>query len=636
MNFFYFLCLIVLFDYSSEAQTVNVNVDASIGRKPISPYIYGKNNNISENSSSPTTSVQWQFLREVGLRFSRENGGNNCTRYNWRKKITCHPDWYNNVYITDWDYQAKKLGDSLPNAQGMWGFQLIGKVASNSTNNFNDWAYNGSAWWSGTAQNLAGGGTPNGAGGSVASVNGNPNLYLENWTADSTVNILNRWFGNGGLGLSNSRIQYWSMDNEPDIWNSTHDDVMPSQPTAEAFMQLYFSVAKKARLKFPAIKLTGPVPASEWQWYSWNNNKIVAQNGKSYTWLEYFIKRIAEEQTATGIRLLDVIDIHSYPNESNSSDIVQLHRLYFDTTYNYPGANGVKTIAASGWDNTITQEFVFERCNRWLNQYMGMNHGVKLGVSEYGYTHVNANVSSVSYASLLGTFADNGVDFLTPWFWNIGQWETMHLFSKYAKTTRIKSVSTDELNVSSYSSINSTNDSMTVIFVNRHLTAVKTVSMAISNFTIANGVYDTKQLNSLPASETFVSHTNNALISNTVNVTANTFTIHLPALSTTAVMLKGISISTNVSETFSDNLRAKLFPNPITTENVFIDFSNEKVMDLNLFVYNSMGQIVYTKLYKGQSPSLIEIPSLNFGQGTYTVTLSSLNGKTWSSLLVKL
>lgn len=70
--------------------------------------------------------------------------------------------------------------------------------------------------------------------------------------------------------------------------------------------------------------------------------------------------------------------------------------------------------------------------------------------------------------------------------------------------------------------------------------------------------------------------------------------------------------------------------------NFFIDFSNEKVKDLQLFVYNSIGQLVYTKLYKGQSPSLIEIPSLNFDQGTYRVSLSSLNGKTWSSLLVKL
>ena len=632
----YPLLILAFAFHTIMSQTVNVTVDANAGRKAISPYIYGKNNNVSDDPSSPITSVQWNFLRDVGLRFSRENGGNNGSKYNWRKKITCHPDWYNNVYAHNWDYAAKKLGDSLPGAQGMWGFQLIGKVASNVSNNFNDWAYNGSNWWSGVQQNLAGGGVPNGAGGSAATTDGNPNLYLQNWTADSTVNILDHWFGSGGLGLNNTKLQYWSMDNEPDIWYGTHDDIITTQPTAEAFMQLYFSVAKKARAKFPNIKLCGPVPASEWQWYAWNNSKITAMNGQSYTWLEFFIKRISEEQTTTGIRLLDVIDIHSYPNESSSADVVQLHRLYFDTTYSYPGANGVKTTAASGWDNSITQEFILERCNRWLNQYMGPNHNVGTAVSEYGFTHVNANVSSVSYASVLGTFADNGVAFFTPWYWNIGQWETMHLFSRYSKNTRIKSVSNQELNVSAYSSINTTNDSLTIILVNRALTTAKTVSTTVTNFNMPNGIYTFKQLKSLPATETFISQTNNALFSGTVQVTANTFTINLPALSTTAIILKGVGVATKIDEKLAQSIQVKLFPNPTFNENTFIDFSGEKINDIKIDVYNIHGQLVYNKQYKGQNPLSIEIPSNQFSQGMYIIDLSSTKGKIWNGKLVKL
>ena len=636
MKNIYLYFIIALIYQTTIAQTVIITADANSGRKSISPYLYGKNNNVSDDPGSPTTAAQWKFMRDVGLRFARENGGNNCSRYNWRLKLTCHPDWYNNVYQTNWDYAAKTLGDSLPNAQGMWGFQLIGKAAANTTNNFNDWAYNGSNWWSGTEQNLAGGGTVNTAGGSTATVNGNPNLYLENWTTDSTVGILDHWFGTGGLGYNPSKIKYWSMDNEPDIWSSTHDDVMPTQPTAEAFMQLYFTVAKKARLKYPNIKLTGPVPASEWQWYAWNNTKITALNGQSYTWLEFFIKRISEEQTVSGIRLLDVIDIHSYPGESNSADIVQLHRIYFDTTYSYPGANGIKTTAASGWDNSITQEFIFERCNRWLNQYLGTNHGVTLGISEYGFTHNNANVSSVSYASLLGAFADNGVGFLSPWYWNTGMWETMHLFSRYAKTTCVKSISNQELNVSGYTSVNTTNDSMTIILVNRHLTAIKTVSMTISNFTIPNGAYTTKQLNALPTSETFISHTNNALTSGTVALSANTFTINIPALSTTAIILKGTGVATQISETIATPLHIKLFPNPSSSENTMIDLSSENIMDLKMEIYNALGQKIYIKQFSGQNPSTIEIPSSTFEQGVYAITLYNTKGKLWSSWLVKM
>src|ERR1700739_174568 len=246
-----FSLLVVITNPFVFSQTVNIQVDAAAGRKNISPYIYGKNNNISDDPSSPTSAATWQMMREAGLRYTRENGGNNATKYNWRKKISSHPDWYNNNYNHNWDYAAKTLADSMPGTQGMWAFQLIGYSASNLTNNFNDYAYNGSAWWSGTCQNLAGGGVPNGSGGCAATTNGDTLLYLENWNSDSTTGILDHWFGTGGLGYNNSNKVYWSMDNEPDGWNYTHDDVMANLPSAEGFMQLYFAVAKKARAKFP-------------------------------------------------------------------------------------------------------------------------------------------------------------------------------------------------------------------------------------------------------------------------------------------------------------------------------------------------------------------------------------------------
>jgi hypothetical protein len=165
-------------------------------------------------------------------------------------------------------------------------------------------------------QNLAGGRVPNDAGGEKAKVEGDPNLYLEDWPADSTIGIIDHWFGTNGLGLDSTKIRYWNMDNEPEIWSGTHDDVMPVQCTPDEFMDRYFDVAEKARAKFPGIKLVGPVTANEWQWYNWNNKPIVV-GGKSYSWLEYFIKRIAEEQKATGIRLLDVLDIHYYPSSTS-------------------------------------------------------------------------------------------------------------------------------------------------------------------------------------------------------------------------------------------------------------------------------------------------------------------------------
>ena len=520
------LCQIAF--YAAFAQNVTISVNANQNKRLISPYIYGRNQSFDQPA---------QFYKDAGLRFSRMNGGNNASGYNWRKKITVHPDWYNNVYAEDWDAYAQNIATNYPGMQGMFAFQLLGVVASNTNNNFNDWAYNQSQYWSGVGQNLAGGGTPDPNGGSKALVEGNTNLFTQPWPADSSVGILNHWFGAGGIGLNQNQFLYWNMDNEVDIWNGTHDYAMPTQISASAFMDRYIELAKKAKAQYPGIKLCGPVATSEWQWYKWSTESIYI-NGRYYPWIEYFIKRLGDEYKATGVKLVDVVDIHNYPwYNNNDAAALQGHRIYYDTTYDYPGSNGIKT-STGGWDNSLTKQYIFKRINDWLNEEFGVNHGITCGVSEWGtMSSSNPSLESVIYASHLGTFANNGVELFSPWNWSIGMWETLHLFSRNAKTYSVSSVSSNENTVSAYSSVNENADSLTVMLVNRDMTASSTVTINLSNFTVANGNYKTLQLSSLPATETFVSETQNALKENTVAVNSNSLTITVPALSTTAILL---------------------------------------------------------------------------------------------------
>ncbi len=612
-----------------DAQNITIQVNANEGRIPVSPYIYGRNNNLSDNPSSPATTANINLYKEAGLRFARENGGNNATKYNWRRKLGSHPDWYNNVYDHSWDFASQDIQGRMPRLQVMWAFQLIGKAADNRNNNFNDWSYNRSQWWSGVGQNLAGGGQVNPAGGSQALVNGNPDLYLEKWTADSTTGVLNHWFGPGGLGLDKNQFLYWSMDNEPEIWNGTHDDVMPSLPSASAFMDSYFAVAKKARERFPEIRLTGPVPANEWQWYKWGDQSLTV-DGKYYCWLEYFIKRVADEQKATGIRLLDVLDIHWYPSESSNADLVQLHRVFFDETYIYPGANGVKTING-GWDGTQTKEYIFKRINDWLVKHFGENHGITIALTENDIKSSDPNVVSVVYASMLGTFADNGVEIFTPWSWKTGMWETLHLFSRYAKTTRVRTTSPGEATVSGYSTVNSSNDSMTVILVNRDLNASRAVTVNLTGFSVSNGNYKILELSSLPSTETFISHTSNALKSKTVAVSANSFMVTLPALSTTAVLLAGTGAGIEENQTHAEGMKPmSAYPNP--TPGKFRFHLDDNVPgNIILKFSDTAGDHVLT--IKAENNSEIDLSQTALTGGLYIVTARA-EGHAWHTKLV--
>ena len=541
-----------LFTGNSIAQEVTVNINAYVAKKSISPYLYGKNNSLSDQSvgtNDPLTAAEWQYLRDLGITFFRENGGNNATKYNWRRKLSSHPDWYNNVYHHDWDYSALSLQTHIPSAQGMWAFQLAGKAAKTNGVNFNDWNYNHSQWWTGCRQNLCGGGTVNPDGGETALVDGNPSLYLEDWNADSTTGILDHWFGSGGVGLNPAKIQYWSMDNEPEIWNGTHDDIWPDQPAAEEFMQQYFEVAKKARAKYPGIKLVAPVPANEWQWYNWNGNKV-SYKGKEYVWLEYFILRLAEEQQASGIRLIDVLDIHFYPGETGASDIVQLHRVFFDTTYIYPGANGVKRSGSGSWDASLTREYIFKRCNDWLIKYMGPDHGITFSVSETSIAkRDNPNLTASWYASMLGEFSRQGVEIFTPWDWSTGMSEIVHLFSHFSQEYFIPATSSEELYVSAYPTTNYAGDTMTVFLVNRHLADTRNVDLNINGFTIKDGTCELYTLSGLPSYETFVSHTSNALKQSEVQASQNHVNLTLAPLSVSALVItRDVSVHNKFGE----------------------------------------------------------------------------------------
>jgi hypothetical protein len=596
----------------ASAQSVTMTIDATKNKRAVSPYIYGRNNWFDKPA---------QFYKDAGLRFSRMNGGNNATGYNWRKKITVHPDWYNNVYAEDWDSYAQNIQNNFPDMQGMFAFQLLGRVASNTNNNFNDWQYNQSQYWSGVGQNLAGGGTPDPNGGSKALVDGDTALFTQAWPADSSVGILNYWFGTGGLGLNKNQFVYWNMDNEVDVWNGTHDYAMPTLISSSAFVDRFIGLAKKAKAIYPAIKICGPVTTSEWQWYKWSNESINI-NGKYYCWLEYFIKRLGDEYKSTGVKLVDVVDLHNYPWYNNSdAAALQGHRIYYDKNYDYPGANGVKSING-GWDNSQTKEYIFQRINDWVDQYFGVNSGITLGLSEWAtMSSSNPNLESVIYASHLGTFANNNVEIFSPWSWSIGMWETLHLFSRYAKNYSVSSTSSNENTLSAYTTVNENADSMTVIIVNRDMNASHNVTVNISGTSVSDGSYQTLQLSSLPATETFKSHTDNALKSNTVNVSSNSFSITVPSLSTTAVLLKG-GVVTAVNNLPDQSKMLRIYPSP-ATDILNVDIPSKIAEATQMTIYDAGGKRVKSSVEAFDGHSTLKLNVSTLAEGYYVIQVQN-------------
>ncbi len=498
---------------------VAVRVDAAAGRRPISPYLYGRNMNLSGEKE-----FMWKqegaLALEAGLRISRESDGNNGTKYNWRNDLSSHPDWYNNVYPQHREIRARAIQDRFPGVAGLFGLPVLGWVAK--TDQFNANENKLDPGHKDPHLNLCGGG--------VAT------LYLEPTTPRETVDGLDHWFKPGGLGLDPARFPFWHLDNEPECWRGTHHDISGTLMTGEEAVQKYVAVAREVRTRYPALKLMAPGFASEWFWWNWSDHNCVG----GMPWMQYFIKRMAEESKAYGKPLLDLVDIHTYIDDNGPDEAVLMqHRTWYDPTYTSPSANGCKRFPDCGWHDDQKVEMVLARIEGWLDQSFGPGHGIGIATTESGAHSDHAMVRALWYASHLGTFADHGVQVFTPWFWSDELWEVLHLFSRYAGPVRVAAECAGEPMVSGYASVTEAGDRMTLILVNREADpAGRVADVSVEHFAARDGKATTLTLAGLPEKpRTFASHARNALVHGTTAVRDGHARVALPPRSITALLL---------------------------------------------------------------------------------------------------
>jgi hypothetical protein len=508
-----------LVSISGAQAVVEVEVQLDQGRRPISPYLFGRNSFAAE--------LPPEVVVASGLRLVRDSHGNNNTKYNWRQDVSSHPDWYNNVYPQGLHERAARLSSEFGDLQVLYGLPVLGRVATLSGATFN---FSKNDGWQGPGsptpdvrQNLAAG--------------GDASKYTIPWTARDSVDMLDFFFAPKpeGLGLDRSHFRYIHLDNEPEVWSGTHDDVMPVNISAEECMQRYIAVARELKSRHPDLRAMAPGFTSEWQWWNWDNNFV-----DGLPWMEYFVKRMAEESRLAGARLLDVVDFHTYvPGELTDAQLLQQHRIFYDPDYISPQANGVKRYPDGGWDENQRVMRVFGRMEEWLDEHFGPEHGITLGITEAGPGHGKPPmVYALWYASMLGTFADHGIEVFTPWEWHDNWWEVLHLFSIHGKPVRVETTSSDEEIVSAYASTTPANDAVTVILVNRDPAEARSVRLAITGAPTDDRIETLTLADANSNSRTFVSAEQNAITRSTTIAREGVIELVLAPYSITAVKIE--------------------------------------------------------------------------------------------------
>ena len=349
---------------SASGTSVNINVLAN--RHTISPYIYG--------GAYPQDAAH---IADSGLSVVRW-GGNATSTYNWQLQTNnADNDWYFE------DYNASGLGDGSDAAST----QFITDVESHGSNPLMTMVM--LPWVAQSAETSVTQGGSNNYHWSFSVAKYGSQCSVDNWNSDAgdglksdcstqlaadpndayvpllddstqtcpagtTCVYRNAWaqalataFGSGTCAIPYSPVtscHFYDMDNEIDIWGSTHFDIHPNPSGYDELATTYLTEASKLKTWDANAVRLGPVSCCWWfYWNGANNNDKAAHGGVDF--LPWWLNQVYWQDQISGTRSLDIFDIHAYPDGPDTSSYTQaqkqalaasIYRDYWDPTYVSP------------------------------------------------------------------------------------------------------------------------------------------------------------------------------------------------------------------------------------------------------------------------------------------------------------
>jgi len=523
--------------------TVTFNIDSAQDVHPISRFIYGMNG--WDPSGQPKN-----------LTLSR-SGGNRMTAYNWETNASNAGSDYQNQND---DFLG---GGNTPNGAVAPGLEaarvagaamivtmpLIGYVAADK---------NGGGDVAGTALNP----TPNylatrfkqslpRKGSAFAITPDTTDAFVYQ---DEYVHFLGDKYP-GGFAATNNPI-WISLDNEPDLWQHTHARLRGDSTTFDTsqqhgttatyaeMIQRTTDYADAAKDVNPDALIFGPVN------YGWQGMIRFqdAADANNRDFLEFYLAQMKNAATTTGHRLVDVLDVHWYPEArgtcaANPMDGCRITEE--DTDAGVVAAR--KQAPRSLWDLAYTE-------NSWIAQFstngpirllprledkIAANYpGTKLSITEYNYGGANHISGGIAQADALGVFGREGLFAATLWrlvannnfiYGGFDMYRNFDGANGSFGDTSIRALTSDAASTSVYASVDAGNANRMVLVCINKTDATQTAGIAVTH----SVQFHTAKAYQLTSS----SAQGQPQAQPDVAVTANSFQYTMPANSVTTLVL---------------------------------------------------------------------------------------------------
>jgi fibronectin type 3 domain-containing protein len=532
--------------------TITVNPSAT---HAISPYVYGLNF-YSGVTGAPSL-----------LTFDRD-GGDRWTAYNWINNASNAGSDY--LYEND-DYlcngtcnasipaEAVRLfisGDQSNNMASLVTLQMQGYVSIDTTvvqvpTPFPNLQYFRPA----VDQKSAASSAPFTLTPPAASTDNN--VYMDEfaWALDQDFLSANIF------GASPTQPTFISLDNEPDLWNSTHQEVQGStnvSSTAFVTKTVNLSTALKSLSKnaqtpashFSDLVIFGAVNYGFEGIYSWQGDPTLSPTPNGADWFaDKYLTGLHSASTAFGAPLVDVYDFHWYAEvyDSNGTRITDMT----GTTLTDAQVQLIVQSPRDLWDTTWTDT---GNSNPWIVETLGgqainmlgrlqakinaENPGMKLSITEYNNGGSNHIAGTIAQADNLGVFGAQGLFAASLWPLDSAQPYILGGFRAYRGfdganacfgDTSLQATSSNVGNVMVYASTDSTTPGRTVfVAINRSTSAQVT---AINGATLSGTAY----LYQMTAASAQGQNPVAPVSIGTMAVSGSSMTITLPALSVTTI-----------------------------------------------------------------------------------------------------
>lgn len=283
-----------------SGETKTMSIDCLGSRHKISPYIYG----IGYSGAGYLTAKPWN----LGATINRW-GGNPTSRYNFEQGnvwSSASDYYFRNGEITSGNafesFAANNAAAGMANAVTL---PTLGWIAKDSTSysfpvsvygkqqDANDDAGNGK---SPSGKDLQ---SPDPKTTSIAS------------TPESVAGWVSRLKGRSAM---------YFLDNEPELWYSTHRDVHPNPAGYDEVLDKTLKYGAAVRKADPSAVIAGPSSFGSWAYfYSGADNDGGLGNAPdrrahgNVPFLEWYLRNVRAAEQKSGKKILDVLDVHFYP-----------------------------------------------------------------------------------------------------------------------------------------------------------------------------------------------------------------------------------------------------------------------------------------------------------------------------------